>query len=219
MKHNICHKIVILMIQILISWQGWNKDELWYREKQKRSKEGSSDFTFSSRFSAIVSHSLNENQILNSESLQSIPSWCTVCPIFITRSLDNSAPSLYKCKHGEQQRLKLDKKSRLCNTVGIKYWTYENKTEQCWKYCGAPDLVSLWLQRGQISFELVHGCVCVGADRYLCIMMAGGLLLWWMLLIKLPSPIFVLMCVYCVCVHESKEPTFNRLKVRLCHFC
>lgn len=43
-------------------------------------------------------------------------------------------------KHEGKQRLKLDRKSRLCNMVSIKYWTYgnENKTKQCWKYYCAP---------------------------------------------------------------------------------
>lgn len=46
---------------------------------------------------------------------------CTVCPIFITSTLDNSALSLYKYKHGGQKRLKLDREIRLCNTVSKKY--------------------------------------------------------------------------------------------------
>ena len=43
-----------------------------------------------------------------------------VCPIFVTSSLDNAAQLFHKYKHGGSHRLKMGRKSRLCNTVNVK---------------------------------------------------------------------------------------------------
>lgn len=106
----------------------------------------------------------------------------------------------------------------------IKYWTYENKTEQYKKYCGAPVyFLFVTAERSVlevcfffISFGLVHECVFV----QICIStVAGEFLLWRVLLIKLPSATFHPARVYkryrCAFVSQENPvvPTHHKYRM------